>query len=158
MHGTYKHLRLTTILMTIGYELCKPLRTLNYRINKLAVRSTWLLQGYIEYVYGWKDTSDAIEHYRANLDFGRTPVERQILSVLVNHVLVLWLVTIKRVGYGPGVTRPTHNRDKLRPRHIEIKLGFKKIVLIIWGLFQEVMFLDSVIVKWSIKFRGRNFF
>jgi len=35
-----------------------------------------------------KGTSDAIEHCRANLDFGGTLVERQILSVPVNHQLV----------------------------------------------------------------------
>jgi len=59
-----------------------------------------------------KGTSYAIEHYRTNLDSGGAPVERQIPSVPVNHELVEWLVTVKRGGYGPRVTRPIRCKDK----------------------------------------------
>jgi len=152
MHRTYKHLPITTILNRTGYKLCEPLRTPRYRINRLSVRSTWLLQEYIEYAYGRKDTSDTIEHYRANQDFGRTLVIRQILSVLDSYKLVWWLVTVKREGYGPGVTSPTHRKDKLLPRHLKISLDFKKIVLVIWGIIPRCYILDSVIVNWSLNF------
>ena len=61
------------------------------------------------------DISDTIEYCRANLDSGVTPVERRILSVPINHELVLWLVTVKRVGYRPEVTSPTRDKDKFWP-------------------------------------------
>jgi len=55
--------------------------------------------------------SDAIERCRANLDSGRATVGRQIISVPVNHELVLWLVTIKQVGFRPEITSLTRSKD-----------------------------------------------
>jgi hypothetical protein len=73
----------------------------------------------MDYVCAQQDTLKTSKHCRANLDSSRTPVERQILTVLVNDKLLVQMVNAKQIRYGsettsPHVARVSSNHDVLR--------------------------------------------
>jgi hypothetical protein len=70
---------------------------------------------------------DAIEHCRENLDSRRTPVERQIMSVLVNDKLLIRMVNAKRIRYGSEITSPTCSKGKFQLRCFKITLDLRRI-------------------------------
>ena len=121
MHGTYERLSLTTTLKRIGYKLCQPLQMLQRIDSPVYQMEFHLYSGNAWVCVRVNDISDTIEHCRANLESGKTSVERRILSVPINPEIVLWLVTIKRVGYGPEVTSPTRNKNKFRHWCFKVK-------------------------------------
>lgn len=93
--------------------------------------------GYARSCIGVRVISGRTEHCRANLDFGRATVERRILSVTVNHKLVLWLVTVEQIGYGPKVTSPTRNEDKLDSDVISLTQTLRRSTLVLWRIISR---------------------
>jgi len=106
------------------------------------------LQRYIEYAYGQKVTSDAIEHCKANLDSGRIPVERHILSFPVNDKLLVRLVTSKQISYGFEATSPTRSKGKFQSRCFKIILDFKEDFMTKRIIF-DFMWIKSECVTYS---------
>jgi hypothetical protein len=89
------------------------------------------------------DTLKTRKHCRANLVSSRAPVERQILSVLVNDKLLIRMVNTKGIRYGSETTSPhaarvSFNRDVSKECQILRRIiRLRGLYLIIYGLKQD---------------------